>query len=357
MVKSTVRWSGGNQQDTRGNRTLRTVGGAVADDLLAVALALGHEGGGSAAVQVQSLDDALRNQEVRLLGLRHTDRVRILAAVSQEEHDGSVCLSADAVDGVQIRMGCRHVLSVTYQEEGACDGLLHVVQRGARVTEYACSVLQNGEVRLVGGLLLVPGNAVHNQRAGRLAGLHVEVVTVGGEDDILAGGCLVGGCLLAGGGQRPAVHGPLGGIGSLVVVAVGGLQLDILIGGEINGQHKAHDLLISACRVHDDIRLGYALGNRVIRGRNHILGLAGARINISVGSGRGKRRCGYKSEYEGECDQNAQKLCKTRFHVFFLSVFYGNSLSYAVAVVRNFAPFRLFQRTPRSGRTQVRLSL
>ena len=320
VVKAAVGGGSRDQQDTGGDGTLRAVGGAVADDLRAVALALGHEGSGSAAVQIQRLNDTLRDQEVSLLGLRHTHREGILTSVRQEEHDGAVRLASDRVDriGGAHLVGC-HVLAVPDEEEGTGNRLCHIIQRCARIAENAAAVLQNGEVRLSRCLLLVPGNAVHDQRAGGLTGLHIEIVTVGGENNILAGGFLIVGSLLAGVDQRPIIDRPLCGIGSLIVVAVGCFQLEIGVGGEVNGQHIAHCLLIACRTVQCDVRLGHALGDCVIRRRDDILGLTGMCIHISVQAGRGKCRCRNKSEHEGERNENADELCKACFHVFFVS--------------------------------------
>ena len=270
VVEHTVLIGGGDQQQCAGNRALHAVRGAVAHFQGAGALALGGDGGGAAAVQIDGVHDALLLEVAGLVIDGHAHGIGVLAAVGHEGHDSAVLLDADGVSGHQIRVTGIHChLAVADQEEGAGNGLLHVGAVRPELADGVAAVLQNSEIRLLGAaVVLLNDVALHDEVAERLTGLHVVIVAVGGRQHVAAGGPLIILRLVRGGLQAPgeiagavfpAVQCAAGGI----VALIGGLEGHLCV--RAYRQHIAGDLGIAAGLVQEHVRFGHALGQRIIR--------------------------------------------------------------------------------------------
>ena len=171
---------------------------------------------------------------------------------------------------------------------------------GAVVTDGIAAVTEHCKIGLLG--IAVAGLhhiALHNEVAQRLQGLHVVVVTVGGEDDLIAGGCFVGLGLVSGSGHAPgqvfggfsttAHSGALG-----VVAGVGSLKGDLSAGS--HGGHKACHLLLAAGVIQQNLGFRHTGGDDVVGLRD------------DVEAGRCDNSLFFGSEYGG---QNTHKHCQS----------------------------------------------
>ena len=113
-----------------------------------------------------------------------TDMLKVKAKPSADSGD------TDRVSGHQVRISRSNIDAVLNQIEGAGNGFHNIGMVGASIADDCGAILQNGEVRLALGL---NGVAFHDQIAGRFAGTHVEVVSIGSHNDSAFGisdGCV-----------------------------------------------------------------------------------------------------------------------------------------------------------------------
>ena len=318
MVKAAVGGLGGDHQQRGGHGALRAVGGRVADDEVRRALADRGIGRRAAAVEIDSVNAALVEQELRQLIIAHAHRVRCLSAVGHNSDERAVGLERDAVPGVPVVVvGVGHNLAVADDEERSGDRLQNIRGIRAIVANGKRAVLQNRKIRLLNAAIAGLNNiALHDQVAQRLEGLHVIVVTVGREDDLLVGGFFIGLGLIGG-----LLHSPRQVLGSLgagggravlgVVALIGRLEGDLCI--RCYRRHKRSDLIVAGGVVEQDVRLGNAVGNLIIRLRDQILAGRGRDLALLL-IPRRKHGRNERGQHRQRQQQAENSLCHRMFH-------------------------------------------
>ena len=328
VVKFAGRLRSGDEHQCTGDRALRPVGGAVADNERILALSLRGIRRRAAAIQIKRIRDALRQQELRQLIQGLADRIRVLSAVRDEGDDRAVRLQADAVARHQRRiLRADNDLTAAHEEERAGNGLLHIAAVRSGIAQRVAAVLQNGEIRLAAPLDHI---ALHNEVAERLRSLHVVVIAVCRENDIFPGRGLIGGgllrsrlqiplqilCSLFAAGSRAALR---------IVSGIGCAECHIRI--RRDRRQEACDLRLFFFLIEDHLRLRYAGDELITRccdqlriGRLLHLHRAGPRLGGNCGrlhcSGRNGRK---QRNRKHKCQQAAQyalHLCVHEHHSF-----------------------------------------
>ena len=280
MVKLAAGLGRGDHQQGRGHGALIAVGGGIFDGEHAGALALGHQRGRAAAVEVQRLDAAKIQHGLGQLAHRHTHRNRSLAAVGHKQDHGAVGLGADAGtgDAVGVIVGGDAKLAVPHQDLTAGGGL-HGVGRGlhAAVADLHGAVGGHSHIAPAAGIF-VPGLAVHHEQAVGLAGGHVEEAGVDHADNVGIFICLLELLFRGSRLQSGGLHTP----GGAVIVLIAGLECNVGILG-VDLQHEALVLLGALGAVEQKVGLLHAGRNRVFRlGDDRIIALGG------IGGTRGR---------------------------------------------------------------------
>ena len=198
MVKDAGLLRLGHHQQAAGYRPLIAVGGAAADGeaggavVIGLALTLGGEHGGAAAIQVQCVHAVLTEHDVRQLTVGHSHRVGGLAAVDHIDDHGTVSLDAHhgaGVGGVAVGAARGGPLAVLQQDSVAADGLTNGDARGLGLRLHGGAA--GGDMGFIcavdpkaGGGTAFDLGAVHDEGAGGGAVAHVEEVAVDGAHHI-----------------------------------------------------------------------------------------------------------------------------------------------------------------------------
>ena len=263
----------GNQDHAVDGRTLGAVGGDRTHDVIDIAGALGHEGGGSAAVAVDCVHATQSQHHLTHLVVGKTTGGGGVTTVNLTEDQGTVSLDTDHGAGSVGRctlnsFGLKYAVLNQPTEVSGNGSLLIAGQRGAHGTKLTTTVLVDGQVGL--RALMNFRSAENHAVPNHVTIGSVGVVSQGGihsTDHVVAQGLIVSHGL----GQlhslpvlrliSNAFQGQIVGI-QLVNAVVTGENLDHLVGRVyLKG---VNDLtVITVCVVEDHLYLGDAGGELI----------------------------------------------------------------------------------------------
>ena len=188
VVECSRAGSGGVDQQVGGNVTGVAVGGTVHNGQLIAAGLTGHEGGGAAAVQVDSNHTASFSHNVAHILQACTGGEGMLTAI--DTHNDHTAGSGDTnggTGGIAVGSAADHLAVLHNEFTEAADCFLNAVLHSSILivsAHVSSAVIQNCKEACCGALGM-PFDAVHNQQTAGSSHIgHIEATSVGGSDNI-----------------------------------------------------------------------------------------------------------------------------------------------------------------------------
>ena len=214
-------------------------------------------------------------------------------------HNTAILHNTDGTTAViigAILIVLRAKLTVLYQGNPAANRLLAVAQIRA-VTDDGRAILQNSKIPAVIGAMV--DFAVHDQCAHRLAGAHVEEVSVDAGHNSLTGMIFLIICSLL----RGLIHAPPVGI----VLTVTCNNFNAVT--QLNAAHVVDFLVVARCGVGHDLVLDYTVGDLRNGILNQYIAIRYTGPGFLLGAGGGACQCNCRHKA-----QQHNKSYRTRNH-------------------------------------------
>ena len=214
VVKHAARLRRGNNHQRTGNRAFNTIGNTVFHSKLAGAFTLGQHCCRAAAVKVQSIHAAEITHDFCKFVECQTDRLRGLTTVIHIKNNATVFLDTHGTAGIQggIRVQTLGDFAVANEDITSGGRLEHIVTDGGlAVADLDGAVLQDREVTPAGSGVVI-FHTVHDQRAVRLAGRHIEEAGVDNTDHVSVGISLLKHLFCNSGLVSKRLHSPSGAV-------------------------------------------------------------------------------------------------------------------------------------------------